>query len=162
MVQWLRLHASNARGMSLIPGQGTEIPHAMQHGQKVKVKIRVYWSNAISIFSLRLILLLMPWWGMEGRGTVLPLVSLESSLLTQTPQGLLPITGHSSDQPGPSRHIWLWPCRSRFGRDIHKALAFSLELWDLLIFRKGNIMLEFSRPSLIFSPLFYHLQCEAI
>ena len=89
----------------------------------------------------------------ERRGTVLPLVSLESSLLTQTPQGLLPITGHSSDQPGPSRHIWLWPCRSRFGKDIHKALAFALELWDLLIFRKGSIMLEFSRPSLIFPPL---------
>ena len=29
VVQWLRLHASSARGMGLIPGWGTKIPHAM-------------------------------------------------------------------------------------------------------------------------------------
>ena len=29
-VQWLRLHASTARGMGLIPDPGTKIPHAMQ------------------------------------------------------------------------------------------------------------------------------------
>ena len=34
VVQWLRLHASNARNVGLIPGQGTKIPHAMWHGQK--------------------------------------------------------------------------------------------------------------------------------
>ena len=28
MVQWLRLGASNARGMGLIPGQGTDFPRA--------------------------------------------------------------------------------------------------------------------------------------
>ena len=27
MVQWLRLHASTAGGMGLIPGQGTKMPH---------------------------------------------------------------------------------------------------------------------------------------
>ena len=35
-VQWLRLHASNAGGMSSIPGQGTKIPHAEGHGHKKK------------------------------------------------------------------------------------------------------------------------------
>ena len=29
VVQWLRLHAPNAEGMGLIPGQGTKIPHAV-------------------------------------------------------------------------------------------------------------------------------------
>ena len=29
MVQWLRLHASNAGGTDLIPGQETQIPHAV-------------------------------------------------------------------------------------------------------------------------------------
>ena len=28
MVQWLRLHASNAGGAGSIPGGGTKIPHA--------------------------------------------------------------------------------------------------------------------------------------
>ena len=32
MVQWLRLHACTAGGMGLIPGQGTKILHALQHG----------------------------------------------------------------------------------------------------------------------------------
>ena len=36
VVQWLRLHASNAGGMGSIPGQGTKIPQAMQCGQKIK------------------------------------------------------------------------------------------------------------------------------
>ena len=34
MVHWLRLSVSNAGGMHLIPGWGTKIPHATQHGQK--------------------------------------------------------------------------------------------------------------------------------
>ena len=34
-VQWLRLHAPNARGMGSIPGWGTKIPPAAQHGQKI-------------------------------------------------------------------------------------------------------------------------------
>ena len=29
VVQWLRLHASNAGGAGLIPGQGTMIPHTV-------------------------------------------------------------------------------------------------------------------------------------
>ena len=33
-VQWLRLQASNAGAMSLIPGRGTKIPHATRCGQK--------------------------------------------------------------------------------------------------------------------------------
>ena len=36
MIQWLGLGASNAVGMSLIPGQGTRVPHAMQFIQKNK------------------------------------------------------------------------------------------------------------------------------
>ena len=36
VVQWLRLCASNAEGVGLIPGQGTKIPHAMHCGQKLK------------------------------------------------------------------------------------------------------------------------------
>ena len=35
-VQWLRLRASNTGGMGTIPGQGTKIPHAARHGQKIK------------------------------------------------------------------------------------------------------------------------------
>ena len=35
MVQWLRLCTSNAGGMGLIPGQGTEIPHATRCGLKI-------------------------------------------------------------------------------------------------------------------------------
>ena len=34
MVQWLRLHASDARGMDSIPGRGAKIPHALWRGQK--------------------------------------------------------------------------------------------------------------------------------
>ena len=34
VVQWLRLHASNAGGVGLIPGQQTKIPHASECGQK--------------------------------------------------------------------------------------------------------------------------------
>ena len=37
-VQWLGLCASTAGGMGLIPGQGTEILQATQHGQKQKKK----------------------------------------------------------------------------------------------------------------------------
>ena len=34
VVQWLRLHTSNAGGAGLIPGQGTKIPHAAWHVQE--------------------------------------------------------------------------------------------------------------------------------
>ena len=36
-VQWSRLHALTAGGVGLIPGQGTEIPYAEQHGQKTEI-----------------------------------------------------------------------------------------------------------------------------
>ena len=36
VAQWLRLHASFAGGMGLIPGWGTKIPHAVGQGQKTK------------------------------------------------------------------------------------------------------------------------------
>ena len=38
-VQWLRLHTSNAEGAGLIPGQGTQIPHASRSSQKKKKKV---------------------------------------------------------------------------------------------------------------------------
>ena len=34
LVQWLRLLASTAGGMGLIPGQGTKIPHILQPKKK--------------------------------------------------------------------------------------------------------------------------------
>ena len=37
MVKWLRLHASTAGSMGLIPGWGTKILNAMGHGQKTKI-----------------------------------------------------------------------------------------------------------------------------
>ena len=40
MVQWLRLHASTAGDTGLIPGQGTKIPHAVWHSQKIKSKLK--------------------------------------------------------------------------------------------------------------------------
>ena len=38
VAQWLRLHASNARGIGSIPGHGTKSPHAVWCGQKRKKK----------------------------------------------------------------------------------------------------------------------------
>ena len=38
VVQWLRLCASNAGGMGLIPGQGTKILHASRSGKEEKKK----------------------------------------------------------------------------------------------------------------------------
>ena len=38
VVQWLRLCASNAGGMGLIPGQGTKILHASRCGKEKKKK----------------------------------------------------------------------------------------------------------------------------
>ena len=38
MVQWLRLHTSNAGGMGFIIGQETKIPHALWWGQKKYMK----------------------------------------------------------------------------------------------------------------------------
>ena len=36
VIQWLRLHAANAGGRGLNPGQRTKILNDMQHGQKIK------------------------------------------------------------------------------------------------------------------------------
>ena len=36
MVQWLRLHIPTAEDTGSTPGQGTKIPHALQHNQKTK------------------------------------------------------------------------------------------------------------------------------
>ena len=38
-VLWLRHWASNAKGKGSVPGQGTNIPHAMQQGQENIFKI---------------------------------------------------------------------------------------------------------------------------
>ena len=40
VVQCLRLCASTAGGMALIPGRGTKMPHATWHGQKKKKKFK--------------------------------------------------------------------------------------------------------------------------
>ena len=44
VVQWLRLHASNAGGMGSAPSWGTKILPAMQHGQK---KIHLIQKEAV-------------------------------------------------------------------------------------------------------------------
>ena len=36
VIQWFRFHTPNAGGPGLIPDQGTNIPRAMQCGQKIK------------------------------------------------------------------------------------------------------------------------------
>ena len=36
VAQWLRLHTASAGGAGLIPDQGSTIPHATQHSQKIK------------------------------------------------------------------------------------------------------------------------------
>ena len=47
MIQWLRLCAPNAKGTSLITGQGTKTPHATQHNQKKKKSQRKLLSNNV-------------------------------------------------------------------------------------------------------------------
>ena len=42
MVKWLRLHASTAGDTGSIPGQGTKILQATQHGQKKKKYLILY------------------------------------------------------------------------------------------------------------------------
>ena len=43
MVQWLRLHSSNAGGIGLIPGQGTEILQAIQCGQNIYMFVTFFF-----------------------------------------------------------------------------------------------------------------------
>ena len=40
VVQWLRFHTSQAGGTGLIPGQKTDILHAMEHSQKTDINER--------------------------------------------------------------------------------------------------------------------------
>ena len=44
-VQWLGLHASNAGGMDLIPGQGTKILCATRYSQEKKKKKKDFISD---------------------------------------------------------------------------------------------------------------------
>ena len=37
VIRWLRFHIASAEGMGSIPSLGTGIPHAMWHGQKIKI-----------------------------------------------------------------------------------------------------------------------------
>ena len=39
VVQYVRLLASQCRGMSSIPGRRTKIPHAIWHGRKIKIEL---------------------------------------------------------------------------------------------------------------------------
>ena len=45
VVQWLRLRTSNAGGVDLIPGPGTNIPHATPRGQKKKER-NIHYCNS--------------------------------------------------------------------------------------------------------------------
>ena len=51
MVQWLRLWASSAGGVGLIPGQGTKIPHALCALQNKQTKALysffIFWSGKV-------------------------------------------------------------------------------------------------------------------
>ena len=48
MVQWLRLHTSNARGVGSIPGWENKIPHTAQRGLKNKTKNKNRLSSCLS------------------------------------------------------------------------------------------------------------------
>ena len=54
VVQWLRLHASNAGDAALIPGWGTKTPHTVPNGQKEKNKMGIIKDPDVS---------LPTWWG---------------------------------------------------------------------------------------------------
>ena len=47
-VQWLRLSTFNAEGPGFIPGLGTKILQAVQHGQRKKKKKQVSFAVSIS------------------------------------------------------------------------------------------------------------------
>ena len=42
VVQWLRLHTSNAGGCGFYPWLGTRIRQAMWHGQKIKKLMEIF------------------------------------------------------------------------------------------------------------------------
>ena len=45
MVQWLRPHTSSAGDTGSIPGWGTKIPHATQHGQKKSLSETIFFEH---------------------------------------------------------------------------------------------------------------------
>ena len=51
VVQWLRLHASNAGGAGSIPGRGTKIPHTAWHGPKIKKTKKTTKQSTVSLGS---------------------------------------------------------------------------------------------------------------
>ena len=54
VVQWLRLCASTAGDVGLIPGWGTKIPHAIGHSQKnipyASILLTYYYTNGSLFF----------------------------------------------------------------------------------------------------------------
>ena len=70
-VQWLRLHASTARGTALIPGQGIKIPRAVWHCQKKK---RKYFMPVTSLNSSLAVSLQD--WNAEPGGSFLAVIQL--------------------------------------------------------------------------------------
>ena len=48
VVQWLRLHTFNARGVGSLRGQGIKIPHAAWCGKKKKKKFKNYFGRHFS------------------------------------------------------------------------------------------------------------------
>ena len=61
VVQWLKLHSPNAGDMDSIPGQGTKIPYATQHGVKKEKKMDDN-SCHLQVFSPRRCSSLQHWW----------------------------------------------------------------------------------------------------
>ena len=45
VVQWLGLCTSNAGEAGSIPGRGTKVLYASQHGQKIKKFLKTWWKN---------------------------------------------------------------------------------------------------------------------
>ena len=66
VVHWLRLRASNARGMGLFSGQGTKIPHVVRCGQNninscLWFKLGIVVSDSAWSYGLKPSVLLCPW-----------------------------------------------------------------------------------------------------
>ena len=61
VVQWLKLFTSNAGGVGLIPGWGTKIAHAAEHGQKWKKKKKADIQTRFNISNLKTQNKNLPW-----------------------------------------------------------------------------------------------------
>ena len=48
--QWLRLHASTARGVGWIPGPGNIIPHAKWYNPLKKIEVKLYFNKNFFFF----------------------------------------------------------------------------------------------------------------